>query len=284
MKTKTNRRNFLLGSAGLAGLSISGSALAAADTDSKSYDLKLGVASYSLRGFSRDVAIRMIKQLDTPYVNVKEFHLPYRDSEEDLRRGRKRFDEAGLIITGGGTISLQKDDEADIRRYFEYARICGMPLMVVAPTRQTMPRIEKFVKEYNIRVAIHNHGPEDKHFPSPYEALEVVQNMDPRVGLCLDVGHTMRTGVDVVKSIADAGSRLLDMHLKDLRGPKEKGSQCEVGKGAMPVVAIFQQLKKMKFAGNVALEYEINEDAPLAGMKESFAYMRGVLDGLKGQA
>ncbi len=287
MKTHTTRRSFLFGSAGLAGLSIASGAAARAatpDLPAKPYDLKLGVASYSLRKFTRAQAIQMIKELGTPYVNIKEFHLPYKSAPEELRAGRKEFEDAGLIITGGGAISLQKDDDADIRFYFEYARACGMPLMVIAPTKQTMPRIEKFVKEYNIRVAIHNHGPEDKHFPSPYDALEVVHSMDPRVGLCIDVGHTMRTGADVVKSIAGAGDRLLDMHMKDLRNSRGKDSQCEVGKGVMPVVAIFQQLKKMKFTGNVALEYEINAEAPLAGMKESFAYMRGVLDGLKGQA
>ncbi len=282
MKTQTSRRNFLLGSAGLAGLAASGAAAPqASDAPPKTYDLKLGVASYSLRKFPRAQAIQMIKDLGTRYVNIKETHLLYKSTPEEMRAGRKEFEDAGLVITGGGTISLTKDDDADVRIYFDYAKAAGMPLMVIAPTKQTMPRIEKFVKEYNIKVAIHNHGPEDKHFPSPYDALEVVHNMDPRVGLCIDVGHTMRTGVDVVKSVADAGSRLLDLHVKDLRDPKGKDSQCEVGKGAMPIAALFRQLKKMKFSGNVALEYEINDTAPLVGMKESFSYMRGVLDALK---
>jgi len=281
MNKHMNRRNLLLGSAGLAGLALAKLG-ARPDAPQKSYDLKLGVASYSLRKFSRTQAIQMIKELGTPYVNIKEFHLPYKGTPEELRAGRKEFEDAGLIITGGGTISLQKDDDDDIRFYFEYAKACNMPLMVIAPTKKTMPRIEKFAKQYNIKVAIHNHGPEDKHFPSPYDALESVHNMDPRVGLCIDVGHTMRTGADAVKSIVDAGDRLLDMHVKDLRRSADKESQVEVGKGVMPVVAIFKQLKKMKFAGNVALEYEINAESPLVGMKESFSYMRGVLDGLKG--
>ncbi len=290
MKTHTSRRNFLLGSAGLAGVSVAGSAAPAEaatlqpDAAPRTYDLKLGVASYSLREFSRDLAIRMIKQLGTPYVNIKDVHLPLNSSVDELCEGCDKFTRAGLIITGGGTISMQKDDDTAIRRCFDYALRCGMRLMVIAPTRKTLPRIEKFVKEYGIKVAIHNHGPEDKHFPSPYDVLEAVQDMDPRLGLCIDVGHSMRAGADVVKAIADAGSRLLEMHMKDLRDPKDKKGQCEVGKGAMPVVAIFRQLKKMKFSGNVALEYEINEDSPLVGMKESFAYMRGVLDALKGEA
>lgn len=280
MKTDTSRRNFLIGAAGMAGTAIAGTG----PLPQKTHDLRLGIASYSLRKFGRVQAIQMIKELGTPYVNIKEFHLLYKSTPEELRAGRKEFDDAGLIVTGGGTINLQKDDDEDIRYYFEYAKNAGMPLMVVAPTKKTVPRIEKFVKQYNIKVAIHNHGPEDKHFPSPYDALESVHNLDPRVGLCIDVGHTMRTGTDVVKSIADAGSRLLDMHIKDLRDGKESKSQCEVGKGVMPVVEIFKQLRKMKFQGNVALEYEINADDPLPGMKESFAYMRGALDGLKAKA
>jgi sugar phosphate isomerase/epimerase len=208
--------------------------------------------------------------------------LLYRSTPEELARGRAEFDKAGLVVTGGGTISLQKDDDDDIRAYFEYAKHAGMPLMVIAPTAKTMPRVEKFVKEYNIRVAIHNHGPEDKHFPTPQSALAIARNMDPRVGLCIDIGHTARTGVDVVESIREAGSRLLDMHIKDLKNPREKSSQVPVGEGDLPIVAIFKLLKQMKYQGGVMLEYEIEADKPLPGMQRSFAYMRGVLGGLRG--
>ncbi|MGH9660992.1 MAG: sugar phosphate isomerase/epimerase family protein, partial [Bryobacteraceae bacterium] len=123
--------------------------------------------------------------------------------------------------------------------------------------------------------------PEDKHFPTPQSALKLVKDMDPRVGLCIDVGHTARTGVDVVESLREAGSRLLDVHMKDLRTLSDKDSQCAVGEGAMPVVAIFRTLLKMRYQGGVMLEYEIHADNPLPGMERSFAYMRGVLAGLK---
>jgi len=275
-----NRRGFMSNTAGLAGLArIS---LARADNNPKPAEIKLGVASYSLRKLPRSKAIAIIKELGTPYVNIKEFHLRYSSTPEELAAGRKEFEDAGLQIVGGGTISLNKDEDADIGKYFEYARISGMPLMVIAPTRKTLPRIEKFVKTYNIKVAIHNHGPEDKNFPAPQDVLKAVRGMDPRVGLCIDVGHTARTGADVVGSIAQAGSRLLDMHMKDLRSFSAKESQCVVGEGIMPVVGIFKQLMKMNYPGYVNLEYEINADDPLPGMKQSFAYMRGVLAGLKG--
>ena len=276
---KTSRRGFLLGTAALVGLrSVP---LSAADSSS-SGEIRLGVASYSLRKLSRAQAIAAIRELKTPYVNVKEFHLPYKSTPDELTAGRKEFDAAGLQIMGGGTIALNEDTDDDIGKYFEYAKLCGMPLMVIAPTPQTMPRVERFVKQYNIRVAVHNHGPEDKYFPAPQDALKVVKNMDPRVGLCVDVGHTARTGVDVVKSLAEAGPRLLDMHIKDLRSLSDKDSQCRVGEGAMPIPAIFKQLNKMNYQGTVNLEYEIDADTPLPGMVQSFAYMRGVIAGLLG--
>ena len=103
---------------------------------------------------------------------------------------------------------------------------------------------------------------------------------DPRIGLCIDVGHTVRTGTDVVRAVADAGPRLLDMHMKDLRDLTAKGSQCIVGEGAIPIADIFRQLGAMGYRGYVNLEYEIDPDAPLPGMKQSFAYMRGALAGL----
>jgi sugar phosphate isomerase/epimerase len=275
---ETSRRAFLSAAALAPSLARSAAPPTATKQDAP---LKLGVASYSLREFSRKLAIKMTRQLDTPYINVKEFHLLYRSTPEEIAKGVKDFKSAGLTITGGGTISLQKDDDDDVRKYFEYAKAAGMPLMVVAPMAKTLPRIERFVKEYDIKVAIHNHGPEDKHFPAPQDALKLIKGMDPRMGLCIDAGHTVRTGADVVESVREAGSRLLDMHMKDLRDLKDKDSQCIVGEGAIPVPALFRELVKMNYQGHVMLEYEIDADDPLPGMQRSFAYMRGVLAGMK---
>src|SRR5262249_3540897 len=105
---------------------------------------------------------------------------------------------------------------------------------------------------------------------------------DARMGLCMDVGHSMRTGVDIVKEIESAGSRLLDMHIKDLKSATDKASQCDIGEGLMPVVGIFKQLKKMNYQGCVNMEYEINADNPLPGMLHSMGYLRGVLAGMAG--
>jgi sugar phosphate isomerase/epimerase len=273
-----SRRSFVAASAGA--LATSRAAFSAITDDP--HDLKLGVATYSLRKFSRPQAIAMLKLMKVKYVNIKEFHLPVDSTPDEIKAGRKEFEDAGFIIEGGGNVSFAKDDEQDIRHKFEYAKLAGMPIIVCAPTHVTLSRMEKLVKDYDIKIAVHNHGPEDKQFPTPQSVLEVVKKMDPRCGLCIDCGHTARTGVDVVESIREAGPRLLSMHIKDLMDSKVRDSQCDVGEGVLPIVGIFQQLHKMHYTGGVMLEYEIHEDDPLIGMQKSLAYMRGVRAGLRG--
>ncbi len=242
---------------------------------------KLGVASYSFREFSRRIAIKWTKKLNIAYINIKDVHLPLKANAKDIEKAKKEFHDAGLTILGGGNITFDKDDEADIRSKFEYAKAVGMPLIVCAPTAVTLPKMEKYVKEFDIKIAVHNHGPEDKHFPTPQSVLAVVKNMDPRCGLCIDIGHTARTGVDVVASIREAGPRLHDMHVKDLTDFSKKEAKVPCGDGIMPFPSIFSELKKMNYKGGVMLEYEIDEDDPVYGMERSFSYMRGVLAGLR---
>ena len=253
---------------------------AIAQTKPAPVGLKLGVASYSLRDFPRTKAIEMTKELGTPYINLKSMHLPYEASPAEITAARQEIAAAGLQIVGGGMITFDVDTDDGVQKYFDYAKAAGMPVMVSTCHPTVLPRVEKFAKRYDIKVAIHNHGPEDPDFPSPYDALKAVKSMDPRMGLCIDVGHTVRTGTDVVKAAADAGPRLLDMHLKDLRDLRDKESQCIVGEGQIPIADLFRQLERMRYAGYVNLEYEIDEKDPMPGMKQSFAYMRGVLAGL----
>jgi sugar phosphate isomerase/epimerase len=240
----------------------------------------LGIASYSLRKFSLAQTLEMMKGLHSPYVNFKSVHVPYESSPTELAAIRRQVLAAGFQIVGGGTIEFGQDTDEDVRRLFTYARDAGMRLIVATCNPPVVPRLEKFAKQFDIKVAIHNHGPEDTKFPSPYDVLAAVKEMDSRMGLCVDIGHTVRTGTDVVKAIADAGPRVLDLHAKDLRDLKDKASQCIVGEGAIPFPDIFRALERIGFGGYVNLEYEIDADDPLPGMKQSIAYMRGVLAGM----
>jgi len=275
-------KRFSLGAAGLAFARFSAASGRTVKRFPLTETIKFGVASYSLRTLSRQEAIAAMQELGVSYISVKSFHLPYEDTSEELGAGRKQFEAAGIRIVSGGVITFRRDVDEDVQKYFDYARYCGMPMMIISTTAEILPRIESFVKKYDIKVAIHNHGPEDENFPAPADALSVIKDMDPRIGVCVDVGHTSRTGTDVVAAIADAGDRLLDVHIKDLRDLMEQHSDCIVGEGAMPVADIFRQLQNMQYDGYVNLEYEIDADFPIPGMKLSFAYMRGVLAGLAG--
>ncbi len=238
--------------------------------------LKIGVASYSLRKFTLDQALEILKDMKVQYANFKDVHLPRTDPPETIKANRQKIEAAGITIMGGGTITWKDDNEAEIRKDFEYAKLAGFPLIVCSPNPQAIGTIEKVVKEFDIKIAIHNHGPEDKWYPTPKDALAVLKNRDPRMGCCMDIGHATRGGADIVESVKLLGPRLLDLHMKDLASKTAKDSQVEVGKGVLDIPGLFRALLRTKFAGHVGLEYEINEASPQVGMKESLAYERGV--------
>jgi sugar phosphate isomerase/epimerase len=178
---------------------------------------------------------------------------------------------------GGGVIYL-KNDADQIRNAFEYAKDSGMKTIVCSPELDALDEIEKRVKEYDLLIAIHNHGPGDKRYPSPLDVLRLVEKRDSRMGACIDVGHTVRIGQDPVEAIQKCASRLYEFHMKDVTSATPTGKATEVGKGVIDIPAVLGELVKMKWPYHIALEYEVNTDDPMPGVIESYAYMRGVLD------
>jgi len=243
--------------------------------------IRLGLASYTFRNFSRAQMIGFMKQLNVFALNAKDVKDHFPMNAQDEAAALTDYAAAGIKLHAAGTVYFTKDDEADIRSKFEYCKRAGIAVIVAGdPAPETLPRIEKFVKEYDIRVAIHNHGPEDRFWHSPLDVLKAVKNMDPRMGCCIDVGHTVRAGTDVVWAIHEAGPRLFNLHMKDLTNFESKESQVAVGDGLMPVRKMFEALVAMKYKGFVDLEYEIHPDDPMPGVISSLAYMRGVLAGM----
>jgi len=243
--------------------------------------IKLGMASYTFRNFSREILIANMKVLKLSAVNCKDTmdHLPMDPAGE--AKAVAAYKAAGITITGAGTVYFDKDEDDDIRAKFEYLKRAGAPLVVAGGgTPAILQRVEKFVKEYDIKFALHNHGPEDKMWHSPLDVLAVVKNMDPRMGCCIDVGHCARAGVNPVDAIKAVGPRVFDLHVKDLKDFTSKESQVDVGDGIIPFKGIFEALIALKYTGHVDLEYEINGDDPMPGVIKSFAYMRGVLAGM----
>jgi len=281
-KNPLSRRAFLRsGALAAAAFAASNEALAVAaggpGTD-EAWPIRLGLASYTFRNFSRPQMIAFLKQLAVLELNAKDVkdHLPADTQKEAAALAD--YAAAGIKLHAAGTIYFQKDEDVDIRNKFEYCKRAGIAVIVAGdPAPETLPRIEKFVEEYDIRIAIHNHGPEDKLWHSPLDVLNAVKGMNPRIGCCIDVGHTARAGTDVVQAIHAAGPRLFNVHMKDLGDFQSKDSQVPVGQGIMPVKRIFRALIAIRYKGFVDLEYEIHPDDPMPGVISSFAYMRGVL-------
>jgi sugar phosphate isomerase/epimerase len=243
--------------------------------------IKLGICSYTFRNFTRAQMLGYLKELNLTDLNVKDTkdHLPMDPALE--AQALADYAAAGIGLHAAGAIYFPKDDESDIRGKFEYCKRAGIGVIVAGdPTPESLKWIERFVKEYNIKIAIHNHGPEDKFFPSPFDVLKAIKDLDPRIGFCIDVGHAARANANLVEAIHATGKRLYDVHIKDLANMTDKESQVAVGQGVLPIREIFQALVDIKYPGFVDLEYEIHGDAPMPGVIESFGYMRGVLTGM----
>ena len=285
MKNIFSRRNFVCSGALVAAGCVASKEVFAVAAERALPDegtaIRLGVASYTFRNFSRPQMIGFLKQLNVLALNAKDVkdHLPIDTQEEQAALAD--YAAAGIKLHAAGTIYFAKDEDADIRSKLEYCKRAGIGVIVAGdPAPETLPRIEKFVKEYDIRMAIHNHGPEDKLWHSPLDVLKAVKSMDPRIGCCIDVGHTARAGTDVVQAIHEVGARVFNLHMKDLTNFQSKESQVAVGEGIMPVKRIFEALSVIKYKGFVDLEYEVHPDDPMPGVIGSFAYMRGVLAGM----
>jgi Xylose isomerase-like TIM barrel len=280
-----SRRNFVQAGAMIAAACATSSAMPSnaepSHASGKPSPIALGLTSYTFRNFSRAQMIGFMKQLNMAHLNAKDVkdHLPSDAAGETAALAD--YAAAGIKLRAAGAIYFRKDEDDDIRGKFEYCKRAGIGVIVAGdPAPEILPRVEKFVKEYDIRIAIHNHGPEDKIWPSPLDVLKLVKNMDPRIGCCIDVGHTARAGTDVIQAIHEVGPRLLNMHMKDLTNFESKESQVAVGDGIMPVREIFDALIAINYRGFVDLEYEIQSDDPMPGVIGSFAYMRGVLAGM----
>ena len=279
------RRHFLESGAFAAACVASGAVSAAAEAvpvSGKPIPIRLGVCSYTFRNFSRQQMIGYLKQLHVTELNVKDVkdHLPSTDAAAE-QAALDDYKAAGIRLHAAGTIYFPKNDEADIRGKFEYARRAGIGVIVAGdPTPESLKWLERFVREYDIRIAIHNHGPEDKFFPSPFDVLKAIRDLDPRIGFCIDVGHAVRANANLVEAVHATGDRLYDVHVKDLANFQSRDSQVAVGQGILPFRDLFQALIDIRYPGYVDLEYEIHGDDPMPGVIESLAYMRGVLAGM----
>lgn len=277
MKEKT-RRDFMK----ISGLSVAASFISLssckAESSGKKSKLKLGLASYSLRKFDQDQTIAMTKRAGLDYICFKSMHLPLDSSIEHLKSSAKKVQEAGLNLYGGGVIYMKTKDEVD--QAFEYAKNAGMSVIVGVPEHELLEYTNEKIKQYDIKVAIHNHGPGDEKYPSPESIYEKIKDLDPRFGLCMDIGHTQRIGVDPTLSCKKYFSRLFDIHIKDVDRATENGKTVEIGRGVIDIPKFLGMLLDQGYDGIVSFEYEKDAEDPLPGLAESVGYVKGCLDSM----
>lgn len=291
MKTFLSRRNIIKN--GLLA-AIGSSFIGEADASSVVYDIenvkagpdwqdfKVGIASYSFRKLSLEDTIKALKRLDLHYISIKDFHLPLNSSIAERHAAMQKLKDAGITALSCGNITMQ-NDESNIRQAFQYAKDCSMPTIVCSPDPNSMPILDRMVKEYDIKLAIHNHGPEDKRFPSPYDVMKAVQGYDKRIGLCIDVGHTARAKVDPAEAILKCKERLYDLHFKDINSTEPNGSTIEAGRGVLNLPAIVQSLKKIGYDRLVAIEFEGWGDDPLPAVAETIGYGKALIKTSQGK-
>lgn len=285
MQNTSSRRQLLkaaaLAAASLPILSAAGSFAAAPALRPPSDDfrgLKIGVATYTFRKFSVDDMIKGVKRSGTKYVSVKDFHLKMNSTTDERKALADKLKAAGITPLSCGVINMTNEKSA--RTAFEYARDLGAPTIVCATAPNALPILDKMAKEYDIRLAIHNHGPDTKIFQTPDEIFAQIKDLDPKIGLCIDVGHTLRAGADPAQSIRNCASRLHDVHLKDVSVAAKRGGCVEAGRGVMDLKSVFRALLDVKFPYLAGFEYEKDADDPVPGLCESVGYVRGLLAGM----
>jgi sugar phosphate isomerase/epimerase len=240
--------------------------------------LKIGVATYTFIRSAKtpEEAIKGIQRAGLSYCSIKDAHLPFKTTTEERKAIVEKFKAAGITPLSVGNITIP-NDEAEIKRLFEYVRDVGVPVMVCAPKDlDALKASERYVKEFDIKMAIHNHGPEYKLFPSPDDVMRAADKMDERIGCCIDVGHTARAGTDPAAAILKYGPRVYDIHMKDI-ARLDRPSTVECGRGILDIKGILAALVKIKFAGNVGFEHEKDMQDPLPGLCEGVGYVRGIL-------
>jgi sugar phosphate isomerase/epimerase len=249
-------------------------------TEDEWMNFKMGIASYTFRKFSLEQTIKALQRLNLHYISIKDFHLELTSTTAERKAAIQKLKDAGITPLSCGNITMQ-NDENDIRRAFEYAKDCDLLTIVCSPHPDSMAILDKMVKEYDIKLAIHNHGPEDKRFPSPYDVYKVVQGFDKRIGLCIDVGHTARAKVNPAEAILKCRDRLYDLHIKDINTTEPNGVTIEAGRGVIDLPSILKSLHKIKYNHLVSLEFEGQADDPLPAVAESIGYIKGLLVGDK---
>ncbi len=274
----TRRKFFKQGLAGALLLGASavpyakGMPLAVPKTRKSANPFQLGMAGYTFVNFDLETTLRTMQRLDVHYLCIKDFHLPLDSTDEQIKAFHDRC--AGFGVSGYAVGPIYMRSEAEIDRAFDYAGRVGVKLIVGVPDYGLLPYVDRKVKEYGFRYAIHLHGPDIETYPDATDVWEHTKDLDPRIGMCLDVGHDLRNGCDPVADLEKYRTRVFDMHIKDVTDSTKEGRGIELGRGKIDFPALIRMMRKVNYTGMCSLEYEKDMKDPFLGIAESIGYFK----------
>ncbi|WP_338598954.1 sugar phosphate isomerase/epimerase [Sulfolobus tengchongensis] len=231
--------------------------------------MRLGIQSYSLRKLSYENALKAISDLGITYVEAFPRHLPPSNNTEAVIELHKKF---GTKLVAHGVNHL-KNDEKELRSLFEFANKVGIEVITADPDEDALNLINDLVKEYNIKVAIHNHGPNHR-WGSFKRIYEYTKKLDYRIGMCLDLAHLVRYGENPIDAIETLSNRIHDIHIKDV---DSRGNDVIVGTGTINVKGVVNKVKELGLNTPLMIEYEPDPDNPINGIIRSVEFVKKIL-------
>jgi sugar phosphate isomerase/epimerase len=266
---------------------------------------KLGVARYTLHRQTFDRALEMLRDMDVHYMGLMTGSIAFDASDAEIAAYKAKAAEYGVEVVSAGPLYYSSEEE--LKACMEFAKRYGMKYISVVPyelnpkiagitgnaerakiipsrewrieSDRMLDILEKYVKKYDIRAAIHNHGPDNAYlYPTAESALKRIGGRDRRIGVCLDVGHNMRAGADPVEFIRKHGDRIYEVHIKNIKVDPVKNLAKEGPRGDLDIPGIMQALADVCFGGYCLVEDEKDFEANEVPLAESFGYYRGVMD------
>ena len=240
---------------------------------------KVGMAGYTFVNFDLDKTLEIMQRTDVHYLCIKDFHLPFKSTDEEIAAFHEKLASKGVTGYAVGPIYMKTKEEVD--NAFAYAKRVGVKKIVGVPNVDLLPYVDQKVKEYGFYYAIHLHGPDIELFPDADDVWNHTKDLDPRIGMCLDIGHDLRNGKDPVADLKKYHTRVFDIHIKDVTGNTKLGYSVEIGRGIIDFPAFVKMLREVGYSGVCSLEHERDMKDPFLGIAESIGYFRGVVKATK---
>ena len=228
----------------------------------------MGIQSFCLRGFGIEGALDEVQKLGLRYIEMYHLHFPVTPDQGKIKEMLVACARRDITISAHGVQNFTSD-HAQNEKFFQFAKAAGLSLVTANPAPDSFESLDRLVKQYDIKLAIHNHGP-DAFYDKIDDSLDAVKNWDLRIGFAADLGHYLRSNQDPVEAIHRLAPRLYGVHLKDVAEKQKKTRSVVLGRGHLDVAGVFKALKKVGFRANGAfsLEYEENPTNPIAEIKQ----------------